>query len=115
VAPALARVVEQIEIFETKLNECAAAYSGIQAAFGNYTAAWPKAVPPAPAYADFTLAGLHALVRQALQHTGRQGDFEFVMNRFGDELPSAALRRQAERFMADLKAAQLPAAKVSAA
>jgi hypothetical protein len=114
VAPALARVVDGIQQFEAKLTEAAAAYSAIKEAFTSYTRSWPAAVPPAPAYADFTLAGLHALMKQALQHTGRQGDFEFVMHRFGDELPSAALRRQADAFVSDLKAAQLPAAKRTA-
>jgi hypothetical protein len=111
VAPALARVIEQIEVFERTLGESAAAYAAIKQSFKAYTDAWPKDVPPAPAYAEFTLAGLAALLKLALTHTSRQGDFENVMHRFGDELPSAALRRQANAFLADLKAAQLPAAK----
>jgi hypothetical protein len=115
VAPALVMVIDHIQQFEAKLTEAAAAYAAIKVTFQDYTRAWPAAVPVVPAYQEFTLAGLHALMKQALQHTGRQGDFEFVMRRFGDELPSAALRRQASAFVADLKAAQLPAAKVSAA
>lgn len=111
VEPKLDAVVAAIEQFERQLTEAAASYAAIKVAFQDYVRAWPPAVPPAPAYQEFTLAGLHALMKQALHHTGKMGDFEFIMHRFGDNLPSAALRRQAARFVADLKAARLPAAK----
>jgi hypothetical protein len=111
VEPKLDAVVAAIGDFEAKLQECAASYSAIKQSFSDYTRAWPAAVPPAPAHQEFTLSGMAALMRLALTNTAKMGDFEHVMRRFGDELPSAALRRQANAYVADLKAAPLPAAK----
>jgi hypothetical protein len=115
VAPALVMVIDHIQQFEAKLTEAAAAYAAIKQAFADHTRAWPAAVPPAPAWQEFTLSGMSALMKLALTNTARMGDFEHVMRRFGEELPSVALRRQANAYLADLKAASLPAARVSAA
>jgi hypothetical protein len=75
----------------------------------------PAAIPPVSADAEFTLSGLHALLKLALSNTGKAGDFQHVMARFGGDLPSAALRRRMATFLEDRRTAELPAAKSDAA
>jgi hypothetical protein len=109
VEPKLEAVLKQIAVFEGLLAQAALAYGNIKTRFVDYTRAWPAQVPP-PRFGDFTLEGLSALMKQALNLTGRQGDFEFIMGRFhGDELPSVALRRQVATFLEDLRTQELPA------